>query len=63
MCFRGPVKRYVCVNVGAHRDQKCLELKFLVVVSCPIWVLGTELRSFGEQQALLIVGPPLHLPN
>jgi hypothetical protein len=59
MCFRGPVKRYVCVNVGAHRDQKCLELKFLVVVSCPIWVLGTELRSSAETVYVITVGLPL----
>jgi len=67
---------YVCTwyLCSAHRGQKRVleetrrasgttKGKWGSVASCPIWVLGTELRSFGEQQALLIVGPPLHLPN
>lgn len=33
-----------------------------MVVSHPVWMLGTKLASFGEQQGLLIAETALQLP-
>lgn len=36
-----------------------LELELAIVVSCPVWVLETELRCLQEQYALLKDEPSL----
>lgn len=44
----------VQVSVGALRDhQILLELELQEVVSCPTWVLQTELRSCGTRISTL----------
>lgn len=57
---------FVCLAMEkctAHRGQKRgggsdpLKLELQVVVSCYRWVLGTELRSLQEQNALLTAEP------
>lgn len=39
----------VCMRAGIHRDQKRspepLELELQVAMSCPLWMLRTELKS------------------
>lgn len=54
------VSFYVCVcsvHVGAPAGQKRvlspLELEWQAVVSCPPWVLGTELESSGSTASIL----------
>ena len=48
-----------------HRSQKrvldALEKELHVVVSCPLWVLGTNLGPLEEQQVLLTAEPSLQI--
>lgn len=48
---------HVSVYVCAHRSQKRvsdpLELEWQAVLSCPMWVLGTKLESFGGAESIL----------
>ena len=54
----------VCVGAcGGHRKvSESLELESELVVSCPVWILGTERGSFTRAewgQVLLATEPPL----
>ena len=44
---------YVCVSGGQKSVLDPLELEFQVVMSCPMWMLGTELGFSGRAPATL----------
>lgn len=54
---------FLCVSEeGQKRALDSLELKFQVMVSCPVWVLGTEL-TFPERAAHTQLRSPLFSPT
>ena len=58
----------MCLCMGLCSGMQCLqrtkmyisplELEFQVIVSCPLWVLGTELHLLKEQKVFLSTEPP-----
>lgn len=64
MCTHGHVcvsECHVCVGAGGGQMKAWnpLKLELLVVVSCPVWVLGPELGSLEEQEEFLTAEPSL----
>lgn len=47
----------VCVN--HRRASEPLELELQVIMSCPMWVLGPELKSSGRAVCTLTAEPSL----
>ena len=57
-CFKALSFVFVYVYMHAHRGQKKTmpdpqELEWQVILSGPVWLLGTELGSFGKAESAL----------
>lgn len=55
MYMHGFVQVNAFAQVGQRRELDLLELELQVVVSCMIWVLGTELWASEKKKYLLLM--------
>jgi hypothetical protein len=46
--------KYVGVPRGQQKASRALDLEFWGVVSCPVWVLGTNASPAEEQKELFV---------